>query len=277
MSTEAQFPGTFQGLLQLVGRLRAPDGCPWDREQTRESLTNLLVQECYELVDAIEKNDSQMVVEELGDVLFHLVLQVQMGKETGEFDEGQVFESLVSKLVRRHPHVFGDSQVTDSSQVKDNWDALKRQEKAGTGASILDGVPRQMPALAYAQEIQDRAGRAAFDWNDLQGVKDKVLEELEELESAASDSERENELGDVLFSLVNVARWLGIEAERSLRGTNARFYKRYATMERLCLERGIAFPDLSLDQKEALWQEAKRLEGRENRGVQRGEGPLAGV
>jgi tetrapyrrole methylase family protein/MazG family protein len=258
MSADERFPATYDGVLQLLGRLRGPGGCPWDREQTHESMKEMFLEECYELVEAIEQGDTAKMVEELGDALFHVMFQAHIGEETGEFTQEQVFAALIEKLVRRHPHVFGDMQVSGAGEVLANWDNLKRQEKEGTDASILDGVPRTMPSLAYAQAVQRRAARAGFDWDDFRGVLEKVAEELAELEGAQSGDERERELGDLLFSMVNAARWLGVDAESALRHTNARFYRRFVEMERLSRERGLSFAELSLDEKEALWQEAKR-------------------
>ncbi|MCI0438371.1 MAG: nucleoside triphosphate pyrophosphohydrolase [Chloroflexi bacterium] len=257
-----QFPHSYEGLLQLIERLRGPDGCPWDREQTRESLKRQLIEECYELVEAIEENDVAKLVEEIGDVLFHLIFQIRIGEEKGEFTNEQVMGALIEKLVRRHPHVFGDVKVKDSDEVLANWQVIKQAEKMdGPGeASLLDGIPRQTPSLMYAQEIHKRAARVGFDWNDFQGVLDKVAEELEELENTQSDEEREQEFGDLMLMMVNAARWLGVDAESALRKANAKFYRRFAAMERLSRERGLSFPDLSLDEKEALWQEAKGFE-----------------
>lgn len=260
MASNIRYPSTFNGLLQLVQHLRSPDGCPWDREQTRNSLKRLFLEECYELVDAIEQESTQKLIEELGDVLFHVVFQIHLGSEAGEFTHRQVLRSLLDKLVRRHPHVFGDVQVAGAREVEANWDAIKREEQSGADVSILDGVPRQMPALSYAQAVQRRAARARFDWEDIQGVVTKVVEELEELRQAHSQTQRAQELGDLLFSIVNVARWQEVDAEEALRQANARFYRRFALMEKLSRERGLAFPDLPMEAKEALWEEAKALE-----------------
>ncbi len=255
----SDYPGTFDGVAQILQRLRGPDGCPWDREQTRDSLKSQFLEEAYELIEAIEQGDTEKIIEEIGDVILHVVYQVQIGEEAGEFNREHVFQTLVKKLLRRHPHVFGDASVADADDAVVKWQAIKQQERADTGASILDGAPRQMPALSYAEAIQERAARVGFDWEDLQGALDKITEELEELEQAQSDSERESELGDVLFSIVNAARWQGIDAESALRHSNARFYQRFVTMEGLSREKDQSLPDLSLDEKEALWQEAKRL------------------
>ena len=256
METTA-YSDTYEGVHQVLERLLGPDGCPWDKKQTRESLTDMFLEECYELVEAIEEGDTGKIVEELGDVLFHVMFQLKLGEDRGEFTQDDVLGALVDKLLRRHPHVFGDKQATSPDDAIANWDAVKRQEKAESGGSILDGVPKNMPALAYAQAVQGRAERAGFDWDSFQGVLDKVTEELAEIEAAGSDEEREKELGDLLFSVVNAARWMGIDSEASLRGTNRRFYRRYTIMERLSRERGVSFDALTMDAKEALWQEAK--------------------
>ena len=257
MSHTDTFATSFEGLQDLAARLRGPNGCPWDREQTPNSLKHLFLEECYELVEAIEEGDDAKVVEELGDVLFHVVSMVQIAEESGAFSGEDVFAAAISKLVRRHPHVFGDAVVEDSRQLGVRWDQIKREEMKGTDRSILDGVPKAMPSLAYAQAVQGRAARMGFDWDDYDGVVAKVVEELKELETAESDGERELELGDLLFSLVNASRWLGIEAETALRQSNSKFYSRFVKMEKLSRERGQDFEALNLEAKEALWQEAK--------------------
>lgn len=261
--TDTKYAANYEGVQQVLDHLLGPDGCPWDKKQTRETLADMFLEECYELVEAIEEGDTGKIVEELGDVLFHVLFQLKLGEDSEEFTRDEVMGSLVDKLVRRHPHVFGDKRASGADEAIANWDAMKRQERAASGASILDGVPKNMPALAYAQAVQGRAERAGFDWESFQGVLDKVAEELAEVAAAGSDEEREAELGDLLFSVVNAARWLGIEAEASLRGTNRRFYQRYAIMERLSRERDVSFDALSLDEKEALWQEAKAIVGKE--------------
>ena len=260
MPETISFPSTYEGVRQLVERLRGPDGCPWDREQTSESLKHLLLEECYELVEAIEENDPSKMVEELGDVFLHLALQIQIGTGAGRFTGDQVFGGMVDKYVRRHPHVFGNDRMEDASEAVPRWDELKRKEREGSTKSTLDDLPKGMPALSYARAVQDRAARMGFDWEDYRGVIDKVSEELRELEDAESSEERESELGDILFSVVNASRWLGAEAETALRLSNRRFYTRFTTMERLCRERGESFKDLPLERKEQLWEEAKAIE-----------------
>ena len=257
--TDTKYAANYEGVVQVVDHLLGPDGCPWDKKQTHESLADMFLEECYELIEAIEEGDIGKMVEELGDVFFHVMFQLKLGEDSGKFTRDEVMGTLVDKLVRRHTHVFGDKQASGADDAIANWEEVKRQERAASGASILDGVPKNMPALAYAQAVQGRAERAGFDWDSFQGVLDKVAEELSEIDAAGSDEEREKELGDLLFSVVNAARWLGIEAEASLRGTNRRFYQRYAIMERLSRERGLSFDALNMDEKEALWQEAKKM------------------
>lgn len=257
------YPSSFGGLMELVTHLRGPDGCPWDREQTRASMRSNVREECHELLDAIDEDDAVKLVEELGDVLFHVAFQMRLGVESGEFNERDVFVGVIGKLVRRHPHVFADADVADSDEVLSQWHAIKRQERSDEGASALDGVPASLPALAHAQALQERAARVGFDWDDLSGVVRKVAEEVDELQRAETGAEREAELGDLLFSLVNVCRWLQTDAESALRASASRFHRRFQVMERISGDRGLTFETLPLDDKEALWQEAKgRVPGR---------------
>ena len=252
-STDA--PATFEGLVDLVARLRAPDGCPWDRDQTHASLRRAFLEECYEALEAIDAGDPAALAEELGDVLVHVAFHCRMAAETGDFTARTVLQGAVDKLVRRHPHVFGDAQVESVQEVEEQWEAIKRAERRG--GSALDGAPRSMPALAYCQTISRRAARAGFEWPDMQGVLDKLREELDELQAAQTDAEREHELGDLLFSLANVARWLDVDAESALRSANQRFSRRFAHMEEASRARNIPFETLSMEAKEALWQQAK--------------------
>ena len=254
-----EFPSTFDGLMGLVARLRGPDGCPWDREQTRKSMRHHILEECYELLEAIDEAQPADIAEEIGDVVFHVAFQVHLGEEEGAFDRKRVYRTVIDKLIRRHPHVFGDTKVSGASEVLDRWQELKRAERKGEETSALDGLPKEMPALSYAQAIQQRAAGVGFDWEDPEGVMDKVTEELHELSSAVSREEKEAELGDLLFSIVNASRWMGIDAEGALRGAGARFRGRFTIMEQLCRDRGTPLETLTLDAKEALWQESKRL------------------
>ena len=260
MTNPRQFPPTFDGLLQIVSALLGPDGCPWDREQTFDTLKHLFLEECYELIEAIEEGDDAKIMEEMGDVLFHIAFQSKIAESDGRFGAAEVCGGVIDKLVRRHPHVFGDAKLADAADAVPRWDALKRAEMKDSERSILDGVPKVMPALAYAQAVQGRAARMGFDWDGAEGVLQKVAEELREMEAAESDSEREAEQGDLIFSIVNAARWMGMEAETALRGANRKFHSRFTGMERMARERGLDFESLPMSAKEALWREAKRAE-----------------
>ena len=251
------YPSSFNGLMELVAFLRGPDGCPWDREQTRASMRSDVREECHELLDAIDEDDAGGLVEELGDALFHMAFQMRLGDEAGEFTEKDVFSGIIGKLVRRHPHVFADADVSDSDEVLSRWHAIKRQERSDRGEGALDGVPKSLPALAHAQTLQERAARVGFDWDDMDGVLRKVTEEIAELRAAEDRAQREAEVGDLLFSLVNACRWLETDAESALRASSARFLRRFEIMERISGERDLSFETLPLDDKEALWQEAK--------------------
>lgn len=252
---------TFEGFLAIVERLRAPDGCPWDRAQTHRSIKGYLLQESYEAIEAIEEGPPARLAEELGDLLLQIGLHAQMAAEAGEFTIKDVLRSVNGKLVRRHPHVFGDAKASRPEEVEARWEQIKKAERGGQ-SSVLDGVPKAMPALAQSQEYQGRAARQGFDWPDMRGVLDKVREELGEFEKAGSQDELEHELGDILAALVNVGRKLNIDAEGALRRANDRFRRRYQYMERAALAQGRALNDLALEQQEALWQEAKKQERR---------------
>ena len=256
--TGPDFPPTFDGLLRLVKRLREPGGCPWDREQTRQTMKRYVMEECYELIDAMESDEPREIAEEIGDVAFNLAFQIQLAKENGEFEESAVFSTVIEKLTRRHPHVFADVEVSGSSEVLDNWRKIKKAERGGDQGA-LSGVPSALPALNHAQAIQDRAAGVGFDWEDQEGVLAKVSEELDELARADTPEEREAELGDLLFSIVNAARWMDIDAESALRGTANRFRHRFRSMEQMVEKDGVTLAELDLDTKEALWQQSKVL------------------
>jgi len=255
--------GTFQTLVDIVARLRAPGGCPWDREQTHESLKRHLLEESYEVIEAIDQGNPAVLSEELGDLMVQVAFHADIAREAGEFQLEDVLRQINSKLVRRHPHVFADGHVEDAREVEQNWEQIKAQERKekGESKSPVEGIPVDMPALAYAQLMQDRVGKAGFEWDDISGVLDKIVEEVAELKAAATPEEKVHELGDLLFTMVNLTRWSGAHAEDVLRQANQRFGKRYLSMERLASERGLDFEALPLDQKEELWQEAKRLVG----------------
>ncbi len=247
----------FAALVDIIARLRSPDGCPWDRRQTHASLRENLLEECYEVLEALDKGDTGKLCEELGDLLMQVVMHAQIASEAGEFELGDVAKSISAKLIRRHPHVFGSLKAKDADEVLLNWEALKKKERADD-ASMLENVPKHLPALAYSQEIQSRVARVGFDWKDIEGVIDKLAEEVGEFKQAESQERREEEFGDLLFTLANIARRMEIDLESALRGANRRFYQRFTYMEKLCRERGTSFAELSFDQQNALWEEAKK-------------------
>ncbi len=247
----------FATLVEIIARLRAPDGCPWDRKQTHTSLRENLLQECYEVLEALDEGDSGKLGEELGDLLMQIVLHSQIATEAGEFELGEVISSINTKLIRRHPHVFGSLKVKDAEEVAHNWEVLKQRER-GADSSMLESVPKQMPALSYSQEIQRRVAQIGFDWEDIDGVIDKLAEEVGEFRRAGSQRQKEQEFGDLLFTLANIARRLGIDLEAALRQANRRFYRRFTYMEEVCRQRGINLGELSFDEQNALWEEAKK-------------------
>lgn len=254
----------FNHLVDLLARLRAPQGCPWDQEQTHDSLKRYLLEEVYEVLEAIDHHNAAKLSEELGDVLLQVLFHAQIAREAGQFTIDDVTESVRDKLVQRHPHVFGNTKVKDAQEVEANWEQLKRQERQGADqGSLLGSVPEDTPALAYSQLIQDRASRAGFDWDSMEGVLEKVAEEVREVQQAETQEAKSAEFGDLLFVLVNAGRWLGVHGEDALRQANARFSRRFAGMERLARERGLSFADLSLEEKEKLWQEVKAGEDRD--------------
>ena len=255
--------GTFQTLVEIVAKLRAPGGCPWDREQTHDSLKRNLLEESYEVIEAIDQGNPAILSEELGDLMVQIAFHADIAQEAGDFQLEDVLRNINSKLVRRHPHVFADGHVEDAREVERNWEQIKAAERQAKGEkkSPVEGIPADLPALAYAQLMQDRVGKAGFEWDDISGVLDKLVEEVAELTAAVTQEEKEHELGDILFTIVNLTRWTGAHAEDVLRQANQRFGRRYLSMESLAVERGHDFNALSLDEKEQIWQEAKRIVG----------------
>ena len=247
----------FETLVEIIARLRAPDGCPWDKEQTHRTLRANLLSECYEALEAMDSGDAAALYEELGDLLLQIVLHAQIAKDDREFEIGDVIKGINAKIIRRHPHIFGMAKVKDTAEVLHNWETLKKAERE-EGGSMLEGVPKDMPALAYALEISRRAVRVGFEWANIEGVIDKLAEEVKEIKESGSREEKEREYGDLLFTLVNVARWEGIDAESALREANRKFFKRFSYVEKLCHERGLDFSKLSSGEMDALWEEAKR-------------------
>jgi tetrapyrrole methylase family protein/MazG family protein len=250
---------SFEGLQDTVAHLRAPDGCPWDREQTHESLRAGLLEEAYESLAAIDRGDTEALQEELGDLLLQVLLQTQIATEAGEFKMPDVIAGIDAKLKYRHPHVWGTRAVQGTEEVLHNWEELKREERGGR-SSVLDGVPIALPALQQADTYGRRVARVGFDWSDVSGVADKVREELAELEGAPTRERQEAELGDLLFAVANWARWLDVAPETALRQANARFARRFRWLERVAREQDLDLSALSIDELEAFWQEAKAHE-----------------
>jgi len=250
---------SFESFAEIVAHLRAPDGCPWDKEQTHESLRKHLLEESYEAITAIDSGDFADMREEFGDLLLQIVLQSQIANEERQFNVNEVIQGIHAKIVRRHPHVFGELELEDVQGVLANWEKLKENERKEKKQEkgLLDGVPAALPALSQAQEYQDRAARVGFDWPEIEGVLDKVKEEIEEIKLAETDFELASEIGDLFFALVNVSRWKHVDSESALRGTNLKFKKRFAHVERGARKQGRELSSLSLDEMEALWQEAK--------------------
>lgn len=248
----------FETLVDIIARLRSPDGCPWDRKQTHSSLREYLLEECYEALEAMDEGDIDKLKGELGDILLQVMLHAQIAVDAGEFDIGDVIKGINEKLIYRHPHVFGTTEVSSAEEVSHNWEALKQKER-GEEKSMLESVPRQMPALSYAYEISRRAVNVGFEWRNMEGVIDKVVEEIREIKDSANREEKEGEFGDLLFTMVNIARWEGIDPETALRTANNKFFRRFSCMEDLCRQRGLVFADLSFDEKNDLWEEAKGI------------------
>jgi tetrapyrrole methylase family protein/MazG family protein len=251
---------SFESFVEIVAHLRAPNGCPWDREQTHESLRKHLLEEAYEAITAIDSGEFTDMREEFGDLLLQIVLQSQIANEETEFNVNQVIQGIYSKIVRRHPHVFGDVEVAGVSGVLANWEKLKEQERKDKQQQkgLLDGVPVAIPALEQAQEYQDRAARVGFDWPEIEGVLEKVKEEIDEIKNAETDFELASEIGDLFFALVNLARWKQVDAESALRGTNMKFKKRFAYVEQGAKRQQKNLSELSLEEMDALWNDAKR-------------------
>jgi len=255
----------LERLLAIMHRLRAPGGCPWDQEQTLASLRPYVLEETYEVLEAIDAGDVAGHREELGDLLLQIVFQAELRQEAGAFEFADVADAISDKLVSRHPHVFGDAVVKDAEGVLKQWSALKREEKRkkGGGKSVLEGVPREMPALARADRLTEKASRIGFDWPDAAGARAKVAEEIGELDEAIAAGDRaeiEHELGDALFALANLARKLGVAPEEALRATVGRFTTRFGHVEEVLERRGVPHGGATLAEMDLLWDEAKKLE-----------------
>lgn len=253
----------FEELISIMARLRAPDGCPWDLKQTFDSIKPYTLEETYEVLEAIDNRDWPALCDELGDFILQAVFYAQMAHEEGTFAIEDSLQAINEKLIRRHPHVFGDTVAKTADDVKVRWDEIKQQEKKDRGEKpkgLIDGVPKALPALVEAQQISSRAAGAGFDWENIHQVADKVREEMQELEQARADGnheEIEGELGDLLFTIVNMARFLKVDPEQALRKTNAKFRKRFAFVEQGLAAQGKQLKDSTVQEMEELWQQAK--------------------
>ena len=253
---------SFEQFQEIIAHLRAPEGCPWDRKQTHQSLRQYLLEEAYEVLEAIDAGDTDELYRELGDLLLQIVLHTQIAIDEGEFYMSDVIRHVNAKMVQRHPHVFATTEVDGADEVVTNWQAIKQQEKAENGAgleSLLASIPKALPALLWAYQAQDRAARVGFDWPQIENVREKIVEELEEVLAAPDEAAQQAELGDLLFVMVNWARWLKIDPENALREANAKFTRRFQYIEGRVREQGREMADFTLAELDAYWDEAKRL------------------
>jgi XTP/dITP diphosphohydrolase len=250
----------FERILEIMDRIRSD--CPWDKVQTNESLRSMTIEETYELADAVLKNDSEAIKKELGDLFLHIIFYSKIASEKQEFDIGDVINSLADKLIYRHPHVFGETIVDDANQLKQNWEELKLKEK-NNGGTVLSGIPNSLPTFIKAVRIQEKARGVGFDWEYKEQVWDKVKEELAEFEDeikSGNPKKMESEFGDLMFSMINAARLYDINPDNALEKTNFKFIKRFNFLEEQTIKKGISLHDLSLDEMEKIWQQAKEFE-----------------
>jgi len=254
----------FTILLDIMRTLRSPQGCIWDREQDHKTLKKSLIEEAYETIEAIEDGDPSSLAEELGDLMLQTVFHSQIADENGNFNMSDVLRGIIKKLLRRHPHVFGDRDVSCSDEILANWEDIKKKERRENNKdkdSIFSGIPRTLPSLHFAYEVQNRASRLGFDWDDPEDVYKKILEELEELKQEIDKKDRKSapgEMGDLLFSIVNYSRHLGIDIEKSLKDTSRKFIGRFKFMEETAGAKGLDFKKLSLEEKDKLWEKSKK-------------------
>ncbi|WP_340002660.1 nucleoside triphosphate pyrophosphohydrolase [Oceanobacillus sp. FSL K6-0127] len=254
---------TFDHLREVMATLRSPDGCPWDRKQTHESLREYSIEEVYELVDAIDAGDDNNIIEELGDILMHVILHSQIGEDDGYFTIDDVIRSVTDKMIYRHPHVFSNTKVDSVEDVNRNWEELKKAEKGEERESVLDGIPKHLPSLAKAFKLQKKAAKVGFEWEDVSGVWEKLDEELKEVQEAIEENtllEMEDEFGDVLFVLANLARYYKINPELALNRANNKFRSRFTYIEEQLTKKGIDIKQASLEEMDAYWDEAKERE-----------------
>ena len=263
----------FERLVEIMATLRGPDGCPWDKEQDLDTLKPMLIEEVYEVIDAVDTKDYAGLSEELGDMLLHIVFNARLGEEMSQFTIDKVIDGICDKLVRRHPHVFGDDEVSDSAQVLENWEAIKRKEKEDRGLvtdgrhSVLDGIPPKLPALHEAHKISSKVARVGFDWPRIEDVFEKLHEEIDELREAmpqdgtgGSHKEIQGEIGDAFFVLVNIARFLDVDSESALKQSNRKFRSRFRYVENALADEGKSVEQASLPEMEQMWQRAKQQE-----------------
>ena len=262
MNRPLSFSDTFDGILELVDQLRSEEGCPWDQEQTLQTLSPLVLEECYELVEAIEIESDSGRLEELGDLFLHLAFQVSISEEEGTFTRSDVFASTLRKYIHRHPHVFAGQTVNSVEELKDNWEKIKQEEKKESRTSTMDGIPQNLPSLSSAQKIQQKAARSGFDWDNANEIRGKILEELSEFESAETYEELEEEFGDLLFSVVNMGRHSKMDPEKALRNANRKFVSRFKSMEKLATQQGKTFSELPLKDQDDLWNQVKLQESK---------------
>lgn len=255
MKNREEILAQFSKLLDVMDDLRSK--CPWDREQTMETIRSLTIEETFELSDAIIENDLSEVKKELGDLLLHIVFYSKIASETETFDIGDVIESLIAKMIRRHPHIYGDVEANDSEKVKQNWEQIKLKEKGERKNGILDGVPKGLTGIVKAYRMQEKASQVGFDWNNADDAYKKVEEEWLEFQEAETKEEKEGEFGDYLFALINYARLKGINPDDALELTNHKFLRRFKSIEALAEERGKGLQEMSLDEMDALWDQVK--------------------
>lgn len=253
----------FIQLVEIVKTLRSPEGCPWDREQNLLSIKNHFLEEAFELVDALDNEDIPNIREELGDIIFHVVFHSVMAEEEGKFNLEDVIAEVNEKLIRRHPHVFGDLGKIDTEEVVVNWEKIKEQEKKNKRKSVLDDIPGSFPSIQRSQKMQERVRKVGFDWPNMAECMEKVNEEINEFKEAVDTGIKkdiEHELGDVFFALINLSRFLKVDPDEALRKANKRFHKRFSYIEQNLQERGLSSEDATIEQMEELWQEAKKME-----------------
>ena len=244
-------------LVEVMDRLLGPGGCPWDREQTHASLTRYLIEETYEVIEAIDENDMEQLKEELGDLLLQIVFHSALAARQGAFDINQVTQTVTEKMINRHPHVFGTMPLATSDEVLDKWEGFKKKEGK---RQVLEGIPRHLPALMRAEKMQAKAARVGFDWPVIDGAVDKLMEEVQELARAENQEQVAEEMGDVLFAVVNIARFLGVDPEDALQRTNNKFAARFGYVEQVLKDSGKSWEEVTLEQMDAIWDEAKSLE-----------------